>query len=497
MSLVIDHLSAEDAVGRDAARRSRALPAKSAVPAKPLVPAKPAGHALLGHLPEMSADPLRFFTRIARDHGDAVELRFGLDKVLMLNNPTMIRHVLQDNRLNYEKSKFYDVMRSILGGGIFLAEGDEWLSQRRTAARSFQGCQLRRMTAEMQGAVADLQQRWQGIAARDGVIDVIPEMMHLTLDILMRTLFSLRLDRQHEGVFDALTVVLRDAEQRIWSPLNAPRWLPTRRNRAVREALGVLDRFVLGLIAARRAAAQVSNDSPEEDGPEKDGVNSDGVGDLLDMLLANQGARSDDQLCKQILSMILAGHETTANALSWCWHLLSLHPESLRRLRSEAQGALNGRLAGFADLPALKYTRMVFDETLRLYPPLWTFSRTAVADDVIGGIPVKAGSFVMMNMFAVHRRPELWDNPEGFDPERFEDGQGAAQRFAYFPFSDGPRTCLGERFAILESMIAISGIAQRFDLQLLPGQKVEPEPMITLRPRGPLLMRLRSVTPAA
>lgn len=475
MSLVIDHLSADDAIGRDAARRSCALPAK------------PGGHVLLGHLPEMSADPLRFFTRIARDHGDAVELRFGLDKVLMLNNPAMIRHVLQDNRLNYEKSKFYDVMRSILGGGIFLAEGDEWLSQRRTAARSFQGCQLRRMTAEMQGAVADLQQRWQGIAARDGVIDVIPEMMHLTLDILMRTLFSLRLDRQHEGVFDALTVVLRDAERRIWSPLHAPRWLPTRRNRAVREALGVLDRFVLGLIAARRAGAQASNDDPEKEG----------AGDLLDMLLANQGARSDDQLCKQILSMILAGHETTANALSWCWHLLSLHPESLRRLRSEARGALNGRLAGFADLPALKYTRMVFDETLRLYPPLWTFSRTAVADDAIGGIPVKAGSFVMMNMFAVHRRPELWDNPEGFDPERFEEGQGAAQRFAYFPFSDGPRTCLGERFAILESMIAISGIAQQFDLQLLPGQKVEPEPMITLRPRGPLLMRLRCVTPAA
>lgn len=476
MSLVIDHLSGEDLPGRNAIR----LPGA--------VPARPKGHLLLGHLPEMSADPLRFFTRIARDHGDAVELRFGLDKVLMLNNPAMIRHVLQDNRLNYEKSKFYDVMRSILGGGIFLAEGDEWLAQRRTAARSFQGCQLRRMTGAMQGAVEDLLERWRLAADRcGGVIDVIPEMMHLTLDILMRTLFSLRLDRQHEGVFDALTVVLRDAERRIWSPLAAPRWLPTRGNRAVREALDVLDRFVLDLIAARRAGRQASHDDPKND--EAD--------DLLDLLLANQGERSDDQLCKQILSMILAGHETTANALSWCWYLLSLHPESARRLREEASSALDGRLAGFADLPALTYTRQVFDETLRLYPPLWTFSRTAVADDTIGGIPVKAGSFVMMNMFAVHRRPELWDNPEGFDPQRFEDGQGAAQRFAYFPFSDGPRTCLGERFAILESMIAISGIAQRFDLQLLPGQNVGPEPMITLRPRGPLLMRLCPLAPAA
>ncbi len=449
-------------------------------------PVKLKGRPLLGVLPELRADPLRFFTRVARDHGDAVELRVGPDRVLMLNSPAMIRHVLQDNRLNYEKSKFYDVLRAILGDGIFLAEGEEWLSQRKTAGRSFQGCQLRRMTEDMQQAVADLERRWSVLAARQAVVDVIPEMMRLTLDILMRTLFSLRLEDQHEDIFRALTVILRDAEKRIWSPLGPPRWLPTRRNREVRAALVSLDRFVLDLVAARRAAA-----------PGRDEAGND----LLDLLLANQNDRSDRQLCGQVQSMILAGHETTANALTWCWYLLSLHPESLRRLRGEARAVLNGRPAGFAELPALKYTRMVFDETLRLYPPLWTFSRTAVADDRIAGLDVPAGSNVMLNMFAVHRRPELWDNPEGFDPARFDaeadDAAGrAGQRFAYFPFSDGPRSCLGERFAVLESMIAISAIVQRFDLQLLPGQKVEPEPMITLRPRGPLLMRLRPA-PAA
>ncbi|MGD1877416.1 MAG: cytochrome P450 [Kiloniellaceae bacterium] len=496
MSLTIDHLSGDHlsgdrlsgapAAGRFAGRQDAQAPAQ--LPAR--MPVQLKGRFLLGHLPELRADPLRFFTRVARDHGDAVELHFGIDKVLMLNNPAMIRHVLQDNRLNYEKSKFYDVMRAILGDGIFLAEGDEWLSQRRTAARSFQGCQLRRMTAAMQDAVGDLQERWSVLAAREAVIDVIPEMMRLTLDILMRTLFSLRLDDQrggqHEDVFDALTVVLRDAESRIWSPFNPPRWVPSRRNRAVRAALERLDRFVFDLIAARRAA-----------GTREDAADND----LLDMLLENQNGRSDRQLCGQIQSMILAGHETTANALTWCWYLLSLHPESLRRLRSEARSVLKGRPAGFTDLADLKYTRMVFDETLRLYPPLWTFSRTAVADDEIAGIGVPAGTNVMLNMFAVHRRPELWENPEGFDPQRFDparsesSGRGG-QRFAYFPFSDGPRTCLGERFAVLESMIAIAGIVDRFDLQLLPGQKVEPEPMITLRPRGPLLMRLRPA-PAA
>jgi len=474
MSLAFDHSAGDLVAGRP-------FEEQAAAPVKLKGPAKLKGRPLLGVLPELRADPLRFFTRAARDHGDAVELSVGPDKVLMLNSPAMIRHVLQDNRLNYEKSKFYDVLRSILGDGIFLAEGEEWLAQRKTAGRSFQGSQLRRMTGAMQEAVADLEQRWAALAARRAVIDMIPEMMRLTLDILMRTLFSLRLEDQHEDVFHALTVILCDAEKRIWSPLGLPRWLPTRRNREVRAALAVLDRFVLDLIAARRAA-------PLRDESEND---------LLDLLLANQNGRSDRQLCGQIQSMILAGHETTANALTWCWTLLSLHPESLRRLRGEARVVLNGRPAGFAELPALKYTRMVFDETLRLYPPLWTFSRTAVADDRIAGLDVPAGSNVMLNMFAVHRRPELWDNPEGFDPARFDGdssdagaGDAARQRFAYFPFSDGPRTCLGERFAVLESMIAISAIVQRFDLQLLPGQKVEPEPMITLRPRGPLLMRV-------
>lgn len=453
-------------------------------------PVKLKGWPLVGLLPELRADPLRFFTRVARDHGDAVELHVGPDRVLMLNSPALIRHVLQDNRLNYEKSKFYDVLRAILGDGIFLAEGEAWLSQRKTAGRSFQGCQLRRMTEAMQAAVGDLEQRWSGLAARQAVIDVIPEMMRLTLDILMRTLFSLRLDEQHKDVFHALTVVLRDAEKRIWSPLSLPRWLPTRRNREVRAALASLDRFVLDLIGARRR--QRAAGGPHAGEAEED---------LLDLLLANQEGRSDRQLCSQIQSMILAGHETTANALTWCWYLLSLHPESLRRLRGEARAVLNGRRAGFSDLPALKYTRMVFDETLRLYPPLWTFSRTAVADDEIAGLDIPAGTNVMLNMFAVHRRPELWDNPEGFDPSRFDaeagdPAQRSSQRFAYFPFSDGPRSCLGERFAILESMIAISAMVQRFDLQLLPGQKVEPEPMITLRPRGPLLMRVRPA-PAA
>lgn len=438
------------------------------------------GLPLVGLLPELRRDPLRFFTRVARDHRGAVHLHFGPDRVLMLNDPVMIRHVLQDNRLNYEKSKFYDMMRSVLGEGIFLAEGDDWLGQRKTAARSFQGCQLRRMTEAMQAAVDDMLDRWQAPASRKDALDVVPEMMRLTLDIVMRTLFSVRLAGEHEDVFHAMTVVLRDAERRIWSPFALPRWLPTAKNRAVDQALATLDKFVYGLIASRRietdhGAGQVA---------------SEAGGDLLDLMMANQDGRSDKRLRDQILSMILAGHETTANALAWTCHMLSLHPESLRRVKAEVEDVFGGRRPDFTDLAKLTYTRCVFDEVLRLYPPLWTFSRTAVADDRIGDLPIAAGTNVMLNMFAVHRRPELWDNPEGFDPARFDPETGdPRRRFAYFPFSDGPRSCLGERFAVLESLIAISAMVQRFDLHLVPGQEVKPEPMITLRPSG-LLMRL-------
>jgi cytochrome P450 len=473
MSLAVDHVS--DAT----------LAAGQRDDGPAVTPVVLRGLPIVGHLPDLRADPLRFFTRIARDHGDVVELHFGLDKVLMLNNPAMIRHVLQDNRLNYEKSKFYNVMREILGNGIFLAEGDEWLSQRRTAAKSFQGCQLRRMTAAMQDAVGDMQARWQPLAARGEVIDLIPEMMRLTLDILMRTLFSLRLDGEYVDIFRALTVVLRDGEKRIWSPFNLPRWIPTARNREVRAAVRVLDNFVFGLIekrCAERAAGAADREENEKD--------------LLDLLLDNRNGRTDRQICDQFQSMILAGHETTANGLCWSFYLLSKHPESLRRLRGEVRELLGGRPAGFQDLAGLKYTRMVFADALRLYPPLWTFSRVAVADDAFCGLRLKAGTNVMLNMFAVHRRPELWENPEGFDPARFDPEKRNSQRFAYFPFSDGPRSCLGERFAILESMIAMAGVVDRFDLQLVPGQNVEPEPMITLWPRGPLLMRLQPA-PAA
>ncbi len=438
-------------------------------------PPRLAGYPVIGLLPQVRKDPLGFFVETACRYGEAVQLEFGFNKVLMLNRPEYIRHVFQDNHENYTKSKFYGPLKPILGEGIFLSEGEAWLRQRRSAAKGFQGVEIRKMHEKMIDAADDMLGRWD-VARRSGApLDMVREMMRVTLDIVLRCLLSVRLDNEHADVFQALTVLLRDAERRVWALYNEPAWVPTPRRRKCRRALAVLDGFAKRIIE-ERLASQRSH------------------ADLLQVLVDahRAGELPRERLRDQVLSFILAGHETTANSLSWTCYLLSRHPECARRVKREAADLLHGRPPSFEQVAELSYARMVFDEALRLYPPVWTLSRTPREDDRIGDIEIPKGMPVQLCAFAVHRRPELWPNPEGFDPERFGKARaGAIPRYAYFPFGGGPRVCLGARFATIEAMVLLSMVLQRYDLELVPGVKVEPEPMITLRPRDALLMRLR------
>jgi cytochrome P450 len=294
----------------------------------------------------------------------------------------------------------------------------------------------------------------------------------------LRCLFSVRLEGQYEIVFDALTTLLRDAERRVWSFASPPLCVPTPHNLECQAALKALDHFVYGIIAERRA------NLGEHD-------------DLLEILVTEHAQRMhegmpESLLRDQVLSIVLAGHETTANGMAWAWYLLSKHVDAARRVESEVDQVLEGRVPQFADLAQLTYTKMVFDETLRLYPPVWTMSRDAIKDDWVGGIMIPAGITVMLCPYVVHRRPELWSNPEGFDPERFAASSHAEiQRYAYFPFGGGPRGCLGGRFATIESMVILVMVTQTYQLELVPGQTVEPEPMITLRPKNGFFMHPR------
>ncbi len=256
-----------------------------------------------------------------------------------------------------------------------------------------------------------------------------------------------------------------------------PLWIPTPRNLAFKRARAELDRVVYDIIASRRR-----RHAPK--------------GDLLDMLLAarEQGSgegMTDRQLRDEVMTLLLAGHETTATTLTWTWYLLSKHPGAARKLRAELDVVLGGRLPGVGDLPALEYTQRVVRESMRLYPPVWVISRTAIEEDEIGGYTIPAGSILLLSQYAMHRHPDFWENPEGFDPDRFSPERSEGRhRYAYFPFGGGPRLCIGANLAMLETELILAILAQRYRLELLPGHPVEPEPLITLRPRYGMKMML-------
>lgn len=438
----------------------------------------PSGIPGVGVVGDIRKDPLGYFVGLQKEYGAMVPYRVGLDSILMLNAPQHIRHVLQDRHENYRKSKFYQPLRPILGDGIFLSEGASWLSQRRTLNKGFHGPDFDVFAQKIVTAAQSMIDRWEGYCDRGDSIDVAAEMMHIALDGVARALFNLRIDGDHKDIYDGLTQTLGDAERRVWSIFPTPRWLPTSANRAYKKALARLDAITYRIIAQRRA-----DPSPPDD--------------MLSGLIEAYGDdRAGDRLLRdQVLSVLLSGHETTANALAWVWYVLARHPDIEQRVRQEVD-ALGDAPLGFDTLQKLSYTSRVFEETLRLYPPVWTLSRQAIEDDEIGAVRVPKGTVVMVSPYVVHRNPELWENPNVFDPDRFLPGRAAGRpRLAYFPFGGGPRVCLGNRFAMMEAPLVIAAVTQRFHLSQVAPCIIAPEPMITLRPKGGVKMSLRRRRP--
>ncbi len=434
----------------------------------------PPAFPVLGHLPAIRRDPLHYVANLVAEYGDVIPLKLGPHRVLMVNHPDHIKHVLQDNFRNYRKSDFYEAVRPLLGDGIIMSDGEEWLSQRRTMVPAFQGVHLTRIGKAMTDAIADMLDRWQGDQLSGRPFDITAEMMKVTLDALVRSLFGRRSGTQKEAFFDAITVVLQRSEKRVWALANLPLSIPTPSNVKFVAALRELEAIVWSMIEQRR-----ENPAAGED--------------LLSMLMAAYdlgGSEADlNMLRDQVMSMLLAGHETTANALNWTWYLLSKNPGIERRVREEVRGALGDRTPEFADLPKLSYTKMVFEEAMRLYPPVWTMSRAALEPDRLGDHEVEPGTTVMLCPYAVQRNPRYWPNPEGFDPERFTpEAKKARPRYAYFPFAGGARVCLGQHFATMEAQLLIAMVMQRCQLDLVPGQTIEPQPMITLRPKDKVMM---------
>jgi cytochrome P450 len=440
----------------------------------------PAGYPVLGSLPNMWGDPLSYLLKSALEHGDIVRLRFGPKIAHLLTQPEHIKYVLQDNQKNFSKeTRGFITLRTFLGMGLLTSDGETWLRQRRIAQPAFHRQKIAALGGAMVRAAEAAAEGWGEHVERGRAIDVASEMMKLTLQIAGETLLSTDVSREAETVGRALTVMLYEARRRIVSSYVIPLSIPTKRNRQLTEAINALDGLVYRMINERRRSGG---------GPE----------DLLSMLLnardADTGeAMTDKQLRDEVLTIFVAGHETTANALAWTFYLLSKFPSAARKIRAELAEVLGGRSPSVEDLPQLKYTSMVVDESMRLYPPAWMFTRAAREDDEIGGYFIPKGSFLFLSPYIVHRKPGLWEDPEGFDPERFAPERAASiPRFAYFPFGGGPRQCIGNTFALMEAVLLLAVFLQKYRLDLVPGHPIKYEPLVTLRPKHGVFMSIHA-----
>jgi cytochrome P450 len=430
------------------------------------------GRRLRGCMREIRSTPLEFYTAVWRQCGPFARIR-AVPGVwfYLITHPDGVEHVLQKNHKNYRKfDLLLKPLRLLMGNGLFSSEGAFWLRQRRLMQPAFHRPQLAALSRPMAAATVALADEWER-REPGRVLDVVPEMMRLTLGIAGTTLFSHDISGEADTLGRAFRVVLAYISRRMNSRLMPPLWFPTRANRAMRHAKEVLDRVVLEVIEARRGH-----------GP--------GGGDLLDLLLAARDEESgtgmsDQQLRDEVLTLLGAGHEATGAALSWAWHLLGQHADVQEALADEARGRLGGRAPEFDDLPHLPLARAVFDEALRLYPPAHALPRVAIHDDEIDGYPVPAKALVMLSQYLTHRDPTFWDEPETFKPARFLPGAGEGRpKFAYFPFGGGPRVCIGNTFALTEGPLILATLAQRFRLEPIPGHDVVADTTFTLRPKN-------------
>ena len=432
------------------------------------IPPGPRGRFLLGVTPLTSGDRLQSLTDWADTYGDIYHCRFLRYHVYFVNRPEYIEQMLVTQNSKFKKGRALQANRELFGNGLLTSEGDFWQRQRKLSQPAFHRARIQGYGQTMVESTLRALETWRAGEERD----IHQEMMALTLDIAARTLFSVDI-AQHSGrIGKALATVMEvsASPERILKPLRMISW---RSEGRYRRGVAELDEIVYGIIRERRAA-------------EKAGVAD--TGDLLSMLL---GARDDDgngmsdqQLRDETLTLLLAGHETTAIALSWSWYLLSQNPEAARKLHEELDRVLAGHAPTAADLPRLPYTERVIKEALRLYPPAYVILRLAIEDAQIGDYLVPRGSSVGASPWVTQRCAKFFPEPLRFHPDRWtEEFSRQLPRFAYFPFGGGPRICIGAQFALMEAALVLATIAQRWELQTAPGYRAELFPSITLRPK--------------
>lgn len=439
------------------------------------------GWPLIGLAGPMRTDPLGTMRKAFADTGepDAVFIRLGPYKATLFRHPDHIRRIFVENAANYSKrTRGYAKAKLVLGEGLVTSEGELWQRQRRIAQPAFHRQRIAGFAGTMVSATSEMIDRWP-IGAE---VDVFGEMMAVTLRIAVQTLFGMAPSPRLTEISAAVSEVLERTNDIITNPLSLPLWTPLPKYARFKRALGMLDAFVYETIARRRG------ESPEA---------LSGRGDLFSMLLSARDeqtgqAMSDRQLRDEAVTILIAGHETTANALSWALWLLSAHPGEQDRAVDEVVRVIGDRPPRVDDLASLRFVRAGIDEAMRLYPPAWMIGRHAIADDTLGRYSIKAGEFALISPYMTHRCATLWDRPDEFDPSRFIDGRSERmQKFAYLPFGGGQRFCIGANFALMQGTLMLAEMLRRVRFDPAPGHPVEPYAMITLRPRWGIRLRTR------
>ncbi|HEV2451740.1 MAG TPA: cytochrome P450 [Streptosporangiaceae bacterium] len=444
----------------------------------------PPMRALPKLLGQLWRDRLSLLADAADEFGDAVRFRMGPKTIYYFNHPDHAKHVLADNPANYHKGMGLSEARRVLGDGLLTSEGALWRQQRGTIGPAFRRDRL----ADFAGLIvseADALVTRLDAKSGEGPVDVLEEMTQLTIAVLGRALLGADLTR-FTGLRDAFEVVQDQAMFEMVSLRMLPIWLPLPRHRRFHAALAHLEQVAARLVAEREHDGKSGGESGGENGS----------GDVITRLLAAYRDQPDEALRRrrlrdELLTLLLAGHETTASTLSWMWYLIDAHPEAAERMREEAVRVLGDRTPSYADLPDLRYTTMVIEETMRLYPPVWALTRRAVEADEIGGYHVPAGADVMISPYTLHRHPDYWPDPQRFDPQRFDPARTTVHRYAYIPFGAGPRVCVGSHLGMMEATFVAAMVARRFRLRLVPGRAVKGEAMLSLRVQGGLPMLVR------
>ncbi|MDZ8082484.1 MAG: cytochrome P450 [Nostoc sp. DcaGUA01] len=437
----------------------------------------PEGNSIVGSLLDFGRDPLGFLTKCANEYGDIIPIRLGLTPACLLTNPNYIEQVLKDTNL-FVKSRSLHALKTLLGEGIITSEGDSWFRQRRLMQPVFHQKRITSYGDIMVAYTEQMLDTWQDGETRD----VHREMMRLTLNIVMKTIFNRDLNEgQAQDVAHALDVTSDWFESKRQQNFIFLEWFPRPENIRYKNAIKQMDKTIYEIISQRRA----SGENP---------------GDLLSMLMAardeEDGSQmSDRQLRDEIATLMLAGHETTSNTLTGAWILLSQYPEVRTQLLTELQQVLGGRSPTIADLPNLRYTDMVIKETMRVFPPVYNMARKAAQDCEIGGYQVPQDCTIIMSQWVMHRNPRYFEDPEVFKPERWANNvEKNLPRGVYFPFGDGPRICIGKSFALMEAVLLLATIAQKFELNLVPDHPIVPQASITLRPAFGVKVTLKQTT---